>query len=492
MNIIARHMAMMLRSIWMLAFILLWQAALAQPSGNYCKVKEGKFFIQLQKNISEEDLRHFTEKYDLYDLPLRDWLQGRKLDSLNKMGWVLQANTATSLAIAKKLESRVQDFERAAGREMQAVLHEASMLEGGWPVPQQTYGINKFRNRSDFAVQDSVVTFCLRGEARAGKVSLAGSFSRWQYGAFPMKKTDSGWIAHVILPPGKHWYKFIVDGRWMQDPDNLLQENDGKGNTNSVYYKTNWVFMLKGYSGKGKVFVAGSFNNWEPRKLEMRPGANGWMLPIYLPAGTHTYRFIANNNWMADPANDDRLPNEYNDFNSVVRIGRPYVFKLDGHAGAGKVVLSGSFNNWRTNELYMRRQGNAWILPYHLGPGNHEYRYIVDDKEVGVPDNGRGEPDEKANLFFVIEPNYTFRLKGYPQAHKVVLSGDFNNWSPHTYAMKREGNEWVLAVHLTPGKHRYKFLVDGQWITDPANTQWEGNEHGTRNSVMWFNTPLQP
>ena len=57
---------------------------------------------------------------------------------------------------------------------------------------------------------------------------LAGTFNNWMPEALAMKKTDSGWIALVNLEPGKHWYKFIIDGNWDIDNDNLLKENDKK------------------------------------------------------------------------------------------------------------------------------------------------------------------------------------------------------------------------------------------------------------------------
>ena len=52
--------------------------------------------------------------------------------------------------------------------------------------------------------------------------------------------------------------------------------------------------------------------------------------------------------------------------------------------------------------------------------------------------------------------------------------------------MKREGDEWIITVHLYPGKHLYKFVVDGQWIIDPGNKLWEQNENGSGNSVLWL------
>jgi hypothetical protein len=55
--------------------------------------------------------------------------------------------------------------------------------------------------------------------------------------------------------------------------------------------------------------------------------------------------------------------------------------------------------------------------------------------------------------------------------------------------MVKEGNAWKLPLHLDPGKCLYKFIVDGKWILDPDNENWEENEYGTGNSVLWFEMP---
>lgn len=77
----------------------------------------------------------------------------------------------------------------------------------------------------------------------------------------------------------------------------------------------------------------------------------------------------------------------------------------------------------------------------------------------------------------------TFRLKGYASAKNIVVAGGFNDWSTASAKMKRVGNEWVVETEAEPGKHLYKFVVDGQWILDPANKQtaWE---NGYENSVV--------
>jgi 1,4-alpha-glucan branching enzyme len=95
-------------------------------------------------------------------------------------------------------------------------------------------------------------------------------------------------------------------------------------------------------------------------------------------------------------------------------------------------------------------------------------------------------PNKEGNSYLIVEPNYTFKLKGFENAKKVYLAGDFNGWSPEAYEMKRVGDEWTFQLHLPPGKTRYKFVVDGKWILDPGNKLWEQNEFNTGNSLLWL------
>jgi len=72
-----------------------------------------------------------------------------------------------------------------------------------------------------------------------------------------------------------------------------------------------------------------------------------------------------------------------------------------------------------------------------------------------------------------------------PVATRVTLAGDFNHWSPETVALKRQGDGlWQATVSLKPGKHQYKFIVDGAWVHDPKAKESRANEFGTLNSVI--------
>jgi hypothetical protein len=68
-----------------------------------------------------------------------------------------------------------------------------------------------------------------------------------------------------------------------------------------------------------------------------------------------------------------------------------------------------------------------------------------------------------------------------------LVSGSFIDWSKEGIPLiKDSAGVWSIPVFLKPGKHTYKFIVDGEWITDPDNPHWENNEYGTGNSVLWI------
>ena len=62
----------------------------------------------------------------------------------------------------------------------------------------------------------------------------------------------------------------------------------------------------------------------------------------------------------------------------------------------------------------------------------------------------------------------TFTLRA-PGASEVYLVGDFNNWNPTVERMPREGDVFSISLFLVEGVYRYKFVVDGRWISDPDN-----------------------
>ena len=79
--------------------------------------------------------------------------------------------------------------------------------------------------------------------------------------------------------------------------------------------------------------------------------------------------------------------------------------------------------------------------------------------------------------------DFTFRASGVREVHLV---GDFNRWtlSNDSLLWQKEEGVWQKRIFLVPGHHRYKFVVDGQWVTDPGNDHIEPNPYGGMDSVL--------
>ncbi len=76
-----------------------------------------------------------------------------------------------------------------------------------------------------------------------------------------------------------------------------------------------------------------------------------------------------------------------------------------------------------------------------------------------------------------------FTFKADPGVKQVFLTGDFNQWDPAALPMIKRAGMFVKRVELEPGDHHYKYVVDGQWMTDPAAEAQAANEFGSMNSV---------
>jgi len=81
------------------------------------------------------------------------------------------------------------------------------------------------------------------------------------------------------------------------------------------------------------------------------------------------------------------------------------------------------------------------------------------------------------------EKKVRFEFKA-PAASRVLLVGDFNAWNNAGLALKKSKDGiWSIDLGLKPGKYQYKYIVDGQWKTDPSNRMSARNPFGSENSV---------
>ncbi|WP_153822286.1 endonuclease/exonuclease/phosphatase family protein [Polyangium spumosum] len=81
------------------------------------------------------------------------------------------------------------------------------------------------------------MTFAYRDE-HASHVLVAGDFTGWGRDPIPLVKREGAdlWVMTTRpLPPGVHAYKLVVDGRWIADPENPLDVDDGLGGRNAAF-----------------------------------------------------------------------------------------------------------------------------------------------------------------------------------------------------------------------------------------------------------------
>ena len=80
-----------------------------------------------------------------------------------------------------------------------------------------------------------IVSFSFRAPQRFNDVKLAGSFTNWEQGAIEMTKGRFGqWKAEVNLEPGEYEYKFMADGKWLNDPKADKIVPNSRGSENSI------------------------------------------------------------------------------------------------------------------------------------------------------------------------------------------------------------------------------------------------------------------
>lgn len=60
----------------------------------------------------------------------------------------------------------------------------------------------------------------------AHEVFLAGDFNGWDAKATPMTRVGENWKVALSVVPGMYSYNFVIDGKWVCDP-NRMEPHDG-------------------------------------------------------------------------------------------------------------------------------------------------------------------------------------------------------------------------------------------------------------------------
>jgi len=314
------------------------------------------------------------------------------------------------------------------------------------------------------------VTFTYEPAERPGSVHLAGSFNGWSTSMDAMADEDGDgiWTITLDLEPGEYQYKFVIDGgTWKEDPEAAAYADDGYGGQNSVVRvaegagemvvgiglegggapaakkapaaapaggKVPVLFVFEAAMGSN-VYVAGSFNDWDPGRDRMADddgdGVFEWRTE--LAPGRYEYKFVVNGSWITDETAAEFADDGFGGKNSILHV--PVTPPEEGIVvGAG---------------------GASGGAAAPAGGGGL--------KEVG----------------FSFQPV----ISG---VSNVYLAGSFNDWNDSKTPMTDVDGDGIYetTLLLPPGKYQYKFVVDGSWLTDESAEDFADDGFGGRNSVI--------
>jgi len=268
------------------------------------------------------------------------------------------------------------------------------------------------------------------------------------------------------------------------------------------------------------VGIAGEFSNWS--LLPMTGNASGvWTLTLHLKPGFYGYKLVVDGEWVLDPANSlHKMVNDIED--SAVSVGGvlpppaaaaatpiPAVSDMTvrtsflyADANAKTVQLAGDFNNWLDNvdskvtghtEWMLRNDGSGnWTLTVPLATGKHAFKYVVDggtrweaNPKLPADVDGNSIIEVRTPVPALIpqgsDTSFTYTN---PAAKDVFVAGEFNQWNTTANPMsKGEQGVWTVTIPLKTGSYLYKFVVDGDWKTDPLSPDGPDDGHGGKNSV---------
>ncbi len=233
-----------------------------------------------------------------------------------------------------------------------------------------------------------------------------------------------------------------------------------------------------------EVRLTGDFIDWCSEGIEMKEDDGTWKTSVSLGPGSYMYKFIVDDEWMADPEMEKRVPDGKGGYATPIIVkGKmtksrkdvtTHIFSLD-RPEARDIRISASWNGWDPEGVRLVRDDDGvWSTKQALPPGMHAYKFYVDGRWVADPD----EPDEMVTDRYgdevttvVVKPQeptrVLFKFWHYrPDADDMRLTGTWNDWDTIPMYLDGKGN-WFTYAAIPPGAHKYTFYIDGEWGPDP-------------------------
>jgi len=191
-----------------------------------------------------------------------------------KIGGVKEVFIAGSFNDWNQSKHRLTDDDGDGVYEIELTLPQGSytykfVVDGRWEIDE-----NAARYEEDgFGGQNAVlslfpgidddsprrVPFSFLPPPGSTDIFVSGSFNGWSPDGIPMDDADGDGIFETVLllPPGRHLYKFVADGAWLGDPAAPDFEEDGFGGQNAVLLVDNRFEKLATEKGDGLILDEG-------------------------------------------------------------------------------------------------------------------------------------------------------------------------------------------------------------------------------------------
>jgi cyclomaltodextrinase len=201
------------------------------------------------------------------------------------------------------------------------------------------------------------------------------------------------------------------------------------------------TFTVKPASVPGALYLAGTFNDWNSSRDAMtdEDGDGIYEITVTLKPGSYEYKFVQDGKWFEDPYAASSVPDPYGGKNSVVVVPDD----------VDKLVVG------------VKAEGEA-------------------------PQKAAAAAPEKAKApAGTIPVTFLFDV-GKGVTADVFLAGTFNGWDAARDRMTDEDGDGIyeITIPLAPGEYQYKFVKDGQWITDTNAKGFADDGFGGKNSIL--------
>ena len=268
------------------------------------------------------------------------------------------------------------------------------------------------------------------------------------------------------------------------------------------------------------VYIAGDFNSWSTSSDEWKMEKNEsgeWVLNKQIDSGVYAYKFVADGSWVKDPSNNTLFPDSDNSklvvpgaVHSPVVNGDSVTFNYPAALVAEDVTsvkIKGGFNGWAEADMQLSEDGTHYTYTAS-GLAADTYEYGINVYTESGPSYGTfckdyynmeaatlggnstftiqptvEYPDEDPTVVSPVVNGHSVTLKLYaPGALTVQVAGTITTpaWVGQDMAYDSMTGYWSITLNdLASGLYEYKFVKNGNWITDPLNDNINADGNST-------------